>query len=176
MFSRFMVLSLAPLVASFPACSASDDGGGGPEGASRDPSSNSPGGSSGSNGSNGAGDDGPPSCGPVTCGGPEIEVSGITPLPSCCADEAEGVCGTVRNGACHPPPEVDWTCPSATVEGMGEMMGCCIEGACGVDATVVGLGCAALDDPDLLVIYPDSPIPRACESSWGGPGGGADGG
>jgi hypothetical protein len=88
--------------------------------------------------------------------------AGLFPAP-CCLNSGASMCGVSMNGgACMmrpPPPTADPTCPGAR---MG-MAGCCINGDCGQDASLLGMGCvengaAAAATMGLFPIPP----PRKC--------------
>lgn len=82
------------------------------------------------------------SCGTATCMTPALPPGlPIMPLPACCANAAMSQCGTMSGGACMPPPAAAPNCPAPMLLGM-TLRACCATGnVCGVDASMIGMGC-----------------------------------
>jgi hypothetical protein len=116
-------------------------------------------------------------CGVTMCMG--MSIPGLPPgaggmfgalLPQpCCLDASMNKCGqSSMGGACMPPPPppvTDSRCPPLMVFGMS-MPGCCIDNMCGVNASLLGMGClengkAAMGGGMLPIMYPP---PQACDA------------
>jgi hypothetical protein len=86
-------------------------------------------------------------CGPMTCtdplGGMMLPIP--IPLPTvCCVDETMGICGSMMaGGACMEPPPSDPRCPTVTAPLPGlTLTSCCTStGLCGLDASLLSMGC-----------------------------------
>jgi len=100
-------------------------------------------------------------CGDTTC----KAGAGIAGLPAptpCCFDEDEGTCSVKapQSGECTAPAELNENCPDVTVLG-NVAKGCCTaETHCGIDATITGMGCLALESP-ILAMIPGATLPQA---------------
>jgi hypothetical protein len=154
------------------ACGADDDDDDGAAGAAGmtagtgGAAGSSPGGSGGSAGTTGMTMN--VKCGTMMCASSAPAIPGIPPglLPApCCFNEAMSQCGrSMGGGACMlppPPPMPHPNCPGAR---MG-MMGCCINGMCGQDATLLGMGCVenAAAKAATMGLFP-IPDPKTCDS------------
>jgi hypothetical protein len=86
-------------------------------------------------------------CGANTCmgAGGGMTIPGIMLAAPCCVDMTAGTCGTMQAGVCTPPPAADPDCPTVSVIGM-TMASCCAAGnLCGIDASMLGMGCVDFD-------------------------------
>jgi hypothetical protein len=160
------LLACAALGVSSSACGADDDdddmGGAGSGGVT---SGSGGGGSSGNSGSGGGA--GVMSmtvmCGTATCTASPSPFPGIPAAVPCCANMAMNQCGRMMGTACMPPappPMPHPNCPGT----MGRM-GCCINGMCGQDASILMMGCvenaAAKAAVGMFLPIPD---PKTCDS------------
>lgn len=173
-------------------CGGDDDGSGKPEPDSGmpDASTAGTGGTGGSGGTGGTGGSTATAvpCGDTTCTAtdPFMGLGAMFGLPgpmACCVDEAASTCGMVNmmTSMCAvppPPPTPDPSCPGVSAGGM-MMNGCCVDGQCGVDGTVFGMGCVenASAAQQIMAIpliggFIMIPPPQACGA--GGDDGGTD--
>ncbi|HKP62119.1 MAG TPA: hypothetical protein VJV78_35550, partial [Polyangiales bacterium] len=82
-------------------------------------------------------------CGPKVCMTPMIPPGlPVMARPACCVDAATGTCGSLNGTMCMPPLPVPPACPPPP-SFMGVMTtACCTpNNICGVDASMLGLGC-----------------------------------
>jgi hypothetical protein len=80
-------------------------------------------------------------CGSATCSVPP-EANGL--VKACCAEEATNMCGLTSSfvkNECKPPAPPHPICPSLTIAG-ATAAGCCTAmGKCGIDVSIIGMGC-----------------------------------
>jgi len=179
------------------ACGDDDGGGSKPEPDSGMPLAGT-GGSGGMGGSGGTGGTGGSTatsvpCGSTTCSAPPDPTMGLGAMfglgapKACCVDEAMGTCGVMNmmTAMCAeppPPPTPDPSCPGVALGAMA-MVGCCVDGQCGVDGTVFGMGCVenASAAQQIMAIpliggFIMIPPPQACSASGDDGGTDSDGG
>ena len=126
-------------------------------------------------------------CGTKKCSAPPpglMQLAGGLPIPgipvpvACCIDGADGpICGTAASAtsACEARAVEDPRCPQidpgelAAFSG-GNIVGCCVMGACGIDAALFGRGCiengqaaAQLAAIPFLSGLVSVPSPRPCD-------------
>ena len=97
-------------------------------------------------------------CGPKVCMGSGLLTAVFAP---CCADQTTGACGTLANGVCTPVPVADPRCPQVTILGQMPAPCCTATGMCGVDGSMLGMGCSDLAQVKLLL--PTAPPPQRCD-------------
>jgi hypothetical protein len=119
----------------------------------------------------------PVPCGANMCSAPSLGggIPGLMLAQPCCVDQTAGTCGTMSGGTCMPPPTPDPDCPMVTVF-TSTMPACCAaNNLCGVDASMLGMGCIDFDmvrnGPGGMLITP--PPATTCD---GVPVGDEDGG
>jgi len=107
-------------------------------------------------------------CGDNTCAPSPLAGSipmlggAVTP---CCFDEDEGICSvmTAVNPTCAAPAKLDERCPASTVFG-NSVAGCCTaDNHCGLDSTMLGMGCRDLADPQVRMFIQGLPNPQTCD-------------
>lgn len=107
-------------------------------------------------------------CGTATC------TSMMLPLPiplptACCADATMNQCGTMMaGGACMLPPPSDPRCPMVTSALPIPLTSCCAtNGMCGLDASMLGMGCVDFDTVRTGPFGSFLPVPAAtvCDPS-----------
>lgn len=80
-----------------------------------------------------------------------------------------GTCGTMSGTTCAPPPMPDPRCPMVSVLGMSMASCCAPNGMCGLDASLLGMGCvdyatASASTGGLIM----TPPPVACDEAGDG--------
>jgi hypothetical protein len=102
-------------------------------------------------------------CGTATCTAAPSPIPGISAPVPCCANMAMNQCGRMMGATCNPPPPPP--VPHPNCPGRMGAMGCCINGMCGQDATLLMMGCvengAAKAAVMGLIPIPD---PKTCDS------------
>jgi hypothetical protein len=102
----------------------------------------------------------PIACGTKMCAAAAAAIPGLPAATPCCADMPTGTCGTLSGTTCQPPPMADPRCPMISVFGMALTPCCTGTGMCGVDASLLGMGCA-----DLMTVRTIAPtaVPQRCD-------------
>lgn len=102
-------------------------------------------------------------CGSKTCTGTTLMQFSSKP---CCFDEEEELCSVfpVTGGdVCPAPAMVNENCPSVTILGQMPKPCCTADNHCGIDATMLGMGCADLGSPGLAMLPVTLPPPQTCD-------------
>jgi len=97
-------------------------------------------------------------CGSITCPVPQA-IPGFPPVVPCC--HGGNTCSAIQGGVCGAPALRDTSCTTLmNVPLAGTVYGCCTaasNGKCGLDSTQLGLGCRALDDPQVVALFSQIP-------------------